>query len=96
MSTGTSPYTQGTYTPEQDQSWTDRCCGELSKAVDENPAGSLLTAFGAGLGIGVALGLTVALSAAKPKPRSRTEELGHRVLEAIQEILPDSIARRIG
>src|SRR5690349_4702186 len=55
------------YAEERSESWSDRCCDEVARAVDENPAGSLLTAFGAGLGIGVALGLTVAFSSARPK-----------------------------
>jgi hypothetical protein len=83
------------YTTEQSQNWTDRCCDEVSRAVDENPAGSLLTAFGAGLGIGVALGLSVAFSSARPKPRSRAEELSQRILEAVQDFVPDSISRRL-
>lgn len=94
--TGTTGYTQGTYTPSQSQSWTDRCCNEMAKAVDENPTGALITAFGAGLGIGVALALAATLPVARPKKRSMTEELGHRVLESLHDILPDSIARRIG
>lgn len=102
MSTGTttgytgSGYAEGTYTPEAMQGLTDRCCGELSKAVDANPVGSLLTAFGAGLGIGVALALTVALPQAKPKKRNMPEELGNRVLAALQDLIPDSIAKRMG
>lgn len=83
------------YTEEQSQAWSDRCCSEVARAVDENPAGSLLTAFGAGLGIGVALGLTVAFSSARPKPRSRAEDLGHRILEAISDYVPESISRRM-
>jgi hypothetical protein len=96
MSTGTAGnYAASQYTTEQSQGWTDRCCDEVARAVDENPAGSLLTAFGAGLGIGVALGLSVAFSTARPKPRSRAEELGHRILESIQDFIPDSISRRM-
>jgi hypothetical protein len=83
------------YAEEQSESWSDRCCDEVARAVDENPAGSLLTAFGAGLGIGVALGLTVAFSSARPKPRSRAEDLGHRILEAISDYVPDSISKRL-
>lgn len=80
---------------EEAKSWTDQCCDEVARAVDENPTGTLLTAFGAGLGIGLALGLSVAMSAAKPKPRNRAEELGHRILESIQDYIPDSIGRRM-
>jgi hypothetical protein len=94
--TGTTGYTHETYMPEQAKGWMDRCCDDLAHAVDENPAGSLMTAFGVGMGIGVALGLTVALSAAaKPKPRSRAEEIGQRVLESLQDMLPESIAKRM-
>ncbi len=94
--TETRGYTQGSYMAEQPTGWSDRCCGELSRAVDENPTGALLTAFGAGLGIGVALALAVAMPSMKPKRRSVPEEVGHRVLESLQGVLPDSIARRIG
>jgi hypothetical protein len=96
MSTGTTGYTEGLYTPEQASGWTDRCCAELSKAVDENPAGTLLAAFGAGLGIGVALALTVALPAVRPKKKSLSEEIGSRVLASLQDILPDSLAKKLG
>lgn len=81
---------------EEAKSWSDQCCNEVARAVDENPTGTLLTAFGAGLGIGLALGLSVAMSAAKPKPRSRAEELSQRILDSIHEYLPDSISRRMG
>lgn len=83
------------YAEERSQSWSDRCCDEVARAVDENPAGSLLTAFGAGLGIGVALGLTVAFSSARPKPRSRAEDLGHRILETISDYMPEAISKRM-
>lgn len=83
------------YAEERSGNWSDRCCDEVARAVDENPAGSLLTAFGAGLGIGVALGLTVAFSSARPKPRSRAEDLGHRILEAISDYVPESISKRM-
>lgn len=99
MSTGTTGYTgyaQGAYTPEAIKGWSDRCCDEVAKAVDDNPTGALLTAFGAGVGIGVALALAFSLPAAKPKKRSMSEELGNRVLSALQDILPDSIAKRMG
>lgn len=80
---------------EEAKSWTDQCCDEVSKAVEQNPTGTLLTAFGAGLGIGLALGLSVAMSAAKPKPRNRAEEIGYRILESIQDLVPESISRRM-
>ena len=94
--TGTTGYTQEMSTPDEASSWTDRCCGEMAKAVEEYPAGTLLAAFGAGLGIGVALALAVAAPAAKPKKRSLSEELGERVLASIQELLPDSIGKKLG
>lgn len=95
--TGTAEnYSASQYMTDQSQNWTDRCCDEVARAVDENPAGSLLTAFGAGLGIGVALGLSVAFSTARPKPRNRAEELGHRILESIQDYIPDTLSRRLG
>ncbi len=75
---------------------TDRCCDELTKAVEQNPTGTLLTAFGAGLGIGVALALAVSFPQPKPKKRNLSEELGQRVLAALQDILPESIAKRVG
>jgi hypothetical protein len=96
MSTMGTNYAGAQYAEESSQSWSDRCCNEVARAVDENPGGSLLTAFGAGLGIGVALGLTVAFSSARPKPRSRAEDLGHRILEAISDYVPDSISKRMG
>lgn len=99
--TSTTDYTQSGYAPsgytmEQSQGWSDRCCGEVSKAVDENPTGALLAAFGAGLGIGVALALAISMPAARPKRRNMPEEIGHRVLESLQGVLPDSLSRRFG
>lgn len=99
MSAGTTGYTgsghaAGAYVPEAVKGWSDQCCDEVAKAVDRNPAGTLLTAFGAGLGIGLALALTVAIPRAKPKKRSMPEELGNRVLEALQDLLPDAVAKR--
>ncbi|MGC1274975.1 MAG: hypothetical protein WBC44_14820 [Planctomycetaceae bacterium] len=94
--TGTTGYAQGNYMSEQAQGWSDRCCGELSKVVDENPTGALLTAFGAGLGIGVALALAVSIPSMRPKRRTMSEEVGHRVLESLQGVLPESISRRFG
>lgn len=96
MATGTTGYTQGNYMSEQAQSWTDSCCNEVSRVVDENPTGALLTAFGAGLGIGVALAMAISIPAARPKRRSLSEEVGHRVLESLQGVLPESISRRLG
>lgn len=101
MSTsGSTGYTSGSYpTAEGDspgQSWTDECCAQMAKAVDENPTGTLLTAFGAGLGIGALLALSVTLTAApKRKPKSFAEQIGDRVLESLQDILPESIARKV-
>jgi hypothetical protein len=89
-------YPEGTYTPEAMKGLADRCCDEVAGCVDRNPAGALLTAFGAGVGIGLALALTVALPKPKPKRRNLPEELGHKVLAALQDILPDSVAKRMG
>lgn len=89
------------------QSWPDRCCEELSQAVERNPSGTLMTAFGIGLGVGTVLALSVAASLPRPKPRikssaekarDRAQELGNKILESIQEalhdVVPDSIAKR--
>ena len=92
-----SSFAQGGYSPEgSGGGLTDRCCDELARAVDQNPAGTLLTAFGAGLGIGVALALAVSFPQPKPKKRNVPEELGQRVLAALQDILPDAFGKRIG
>ena len=67
----------------------------MSRAVEENPYGTLMTAFGAGFGIGLAIGLSLALSTSRPKPRGRAEEIGHRILESIHDLVPESISRRM-
>ncbi len=94
--------TAGNFSPSQSytseaKAWGDRAVDEVSRAVDDNPASTLLTAFGAGLGIGIALGLSVAFSTARPKPvRSRAEELGHRIFDSISDYVPDTLSRRFG
>ena len=95
-STGTTGYAEGSYTPEALRGWSDQCCDQVSRAVDQNPSGMLLTAFAAGLGIGIALTMSVAVPSRKAIPRSMPEELGSRVLAALQEMMPESIARRMG
>ena len=98
--TGSAGYTAG-YQPGgypsgagAQHSLTEQYADRVSQAVEENPAGTLLSAFGAGLGIGAIIGLAFAFSAPRPKPRSRAEELGQRLLESLHDYVPDSVARR--
>ncbi len=70
---------------------------EVSRAVSEHPGSSVLTAFGAGFAIGLAIGISMAVSSSmRSTPRSRAEDLGHRVLDALDNYIPDSLQDRFG
>ena len=93
-------YTPGSYPSssagQTAEDWQNRARSEVSRAVDDNPAGTLMTAFGVGLGVGALIGLSIALStASRPTPKSRAEDFGHRMLEALNDYLPDSVSRRL-
>lgn len=77
--------------------WAENYRHEVSRAVSENPSGTVLTAFGAGFGIGLAIGISMAVSSSmRSTPRSRAEDLGHRVLDALHNYIPDSVQSRFG
>ncbi len=113
MSAGQYTPSQGSYPTARSysppESWSERACGELSSAVERNPSGTLMTAFGIGLGVGTLLALSVAASLPKPTPkqrirgraekvRDRAEDLGHRIMEsihdALHDVVPESLAKR--
>ena len=91
-------YTPGSYPAERQPlttpTFADRYSHELSRAVDQNPSGTLMSAFGIGLGIGALVGLGIAFSVPRPKPRTRAEEFGQRMLDMFGDYVPDSVARR--
>lgn len=65
---------------------TDTCL----ESVREHPTASALVAFGVGLGVGAVLGASMAT----PPRHSRIEianRLGRRLLDSLQEALPDAI-----
>jgi len=61
----------------------------------EYPVSSMLVVFGVGLGVGLLLSQAASapLAYLTHHEPSMAEKLGHRVLEAIRPVLPDTIAR---
>lgn len=77
-------------------SWTDEYRHDLSRAVDGNPGSAVAIAFGTGFGVGLAIGISLLAASHRRVPRSRAEDLGHRVLESLQDYVPESLAKRMG
>lgn len=73
---------------------------EVNRLTAENPASSVLVAFGIGLGVGVALGSILAGPLThSPTFTERTElaaeKLGRQIMDAIAGVLPESLAKHV-
>lgn len=67
-----------------------RCCTNVETAIEEYPLATTVGVFAIGLTLGVAAG--AALAAPLHLRRRRTAEtLGRRVLETLQDYVPDSM-----
>lgn len=78
----------------RDQGLMGRCYHQFRDVVEHRPASSLTTAFAVGLGLGAVIGWL--LAEPQPKPArwygaDTAERMGHKVLEALQGVLPASI-----
>ena len=70
-------------------------CREFSRQmIDEHPVAATLAVFGVGLGVGTLIGSL--LADRQPAYGSRAEALGHRVLGAVRDAVPDSLRSYLG
>ena len=76
---------------------------EVTEFVSQNPGSSAMVAFGLGFGIGIALGTM--LGSEMPPTRGRWEQrwdqvgdnaerLGHQIMEAIANVIPQALTRK--
>ena len=68
-----------------------------TEMVKEYPLSSMLVVFGVGLGVGVLLAQSLGepvMRAFAPEP-SFMERLGRQMYDAVQNVVPESVARRI-
>jgi hypothetical protein len=62
--------------------------------VQEHPLSAAVTAFGLGFGLGVAIGMLLT-EGESHRYESRIERFGRQVLDAVAQMAPDAISRRL-
>jgi hypothetical protein len=62
--------------------------------VQEHPLSTALTVFGLGFGLGVAIGM-ILTEGESHRYESRFERIGRQVLDAVAQMAPDAISRRL-
>lgn len=71
-----------------------RCTAACEESVNEYPLTWTLGAFAIGIGLGAAVGASLSRPLGLQR-QSTAEHLGHRVLDSIYELLPDTVQRHL-
>ncbi|MEX0703688.1 MAG: hypothetical protein WD069_16445 [Planctomycetales bacterium] len=71
---------------------------QTNEMIEQSPAACMAVALGAGFGIGVMLGMAsgTAFGSRQMVERSKFERFGRSVLDAVHNVLPETLARRVG
>jgi hypothetical protein len=62
--------------------------------VQEHPLSAAVTVFGLGFGLGLAIGMLLTEGESE-RYESRFERIGRQVLDAVTQMAPDAISRRL-
>lgn len=74
-----------------------RCLRETNEMIEQNPATCMAVTLGVGFAIGMAIGMASGSAfGSRHVERSAIERFGRRMLDAMHDALPESIARRVG
>jgi hypothetical protein len=63
--------------------------------VQEYPLSSAMTVFGLGFGLGVAIGILLSEGESHPSYEGRMERFGRQMLDAMAQMAPEAISRRL-
>lgn len=99
MRTESTAYRADPSAMKESANWAEEYRRDMSQCINDNPGSALLTAFGAGFGVGLAIGVSLAVSGSHHRPmsrRRRAEDIGHRILDSLQDYMPESVARHMG
>jgi hypothetical protein len=83
---------------EQMSDYVSRGASQVRHIADDREGKAVIVALGAGFGIGLLIGAALAASHSRPKSwrdRIAAEGLGHRMLDRMEQMLPESITNYV-